>query len=271
MQKSTPDIVSLLVVVSTLLLALMVFFIIRYIMMYQERKFKDQQNVLELHKKFEETLLLSKLEIREQTLNHIGSELHANISHLVSLININLSELLHQSSPQARENILETKSMTRQLSTELRVLNASLNKDYINHIGFADALENEMKRLSKRLQIQVTSKGLPYRLPTDHDIILLRLCQEVLNNVLKYAKAKSVIALLDYSPDLFTLEITDDGVGFDVEQALRASAAKQSTGLINIQSRATHIKGKVFIESAPGDGTRFIIRIPVAKAENLLT
>jgi signal transduction histidine kinase len=84
----------------------------------------------------------------------------------------------------------------------------------------------------------------------------------VLNNILRYAKAKSVIATLHYSPESFTLEITDDGIGFEVHRELERSAEKVSTGLINIYKRARMIDGNVLIDSQPGKGTRFIITIP---------
>src|SRR5205085_4739409 len=140
---------------------------------------------------FSQTLHQSKLEIQEQILDHIAKELHANFSHLVSLININLAEILTQSNPGIKENIIETKSLAKQLLSELKALSASLNTDHIMHIGFAKALDNELNRLSKTKKIQVTftRSGEEYRLPPEHEIILFRLCQEILNNIVQYSKA----------------------------------------------------------------------------------
>jgi signal transduction histidine kinase len=238
--------------------------IVRYIFLYQRKKYRHIQEVVVLREDFNRTLLQSKLEIQEQTLDHIAKELHANFSHLVSLININLSELLPQSSDDMKENIKETKALAKQLMADLKALSASLNTDHTLHIGFSKALENELARLGnrKKYDIQFTRLGDEYRLSPEHEIILFRLCQEVLNNIIKYAKAATIKAILHYAPELLILEISDDGVGFDVETALAQSGGRESTGLLNIKRRAALINGGVTINSRPGEGTLVAIAIP---------
>lgn len=272
MQDNSSEVITLVILITTLLLLIFGSIIVRYIFLDQQKKYHHLQEVVELRETFNQTLLESKLEIQEQTLDHIAKELHANFSHLVSLININLSEILPQSSPQMKESILETKSLAKQLMGELKALNASLNTDHIMHIGFSSALENELNRLTHARRYEVALFkiiGEEYRLRPEHEIILFRLSQEVLNNIIKYAKAKSIMAILRYSPELFTLEIADDGIGFDVNRALEQSAEKQSTGLINIRKRARLINADVQIESEPDKGTRFIITIPQNKTQGL--
>src|SRR5687767_6086304 len=111
MQETSSVAISQIIFFSTLLILGFVVFIIRNIFLNQSRKFRHLQEVLEMREAYNE----SQLKIQEQTLDHISKELHANFSHLVSLININLSEILPQSSPQMRENIMETKSLAKQL------------------------------------------------------------------------------------------------------------------------------------------------------------
>ncbi len=262
MQETSSVAISQIILFSTLALLGCVIFIVRNIFLNQRRKFHHLQEVLEIRETFNKTLLESKLKIQEQTLDHIGKELHANVSHLVSLININLSEMLPQSSPRIKDNIIETKSLTKQLMSELKGLSASLNTDYIMHVGFSNALKKELNRHQKRFNVSFTISGEEYGLPPESSIILFRLCQEIIDNVLKYAQAKSVTALLQYSPELFTLEIADDGIGFDVNQVLEHSVEKNSTGLINMRKRAKLIDADVRIDSQPGHGTRFTITIP---------
>lgn len=268
MQSSSTEVISLIIIISTLLLLFLGGVVIRYVFLYQQRRYRHQHEVLEMRELFNQTLLQSKLEIQEQTLDHIAKELHANFSHLVSLININLSEILPQSSDETKEGIMETKSLAKQLLSELKALSASLNTDHIMHIGFSNALNNELSRLGKlrKYQVTFTKAGQEYRLKAEDEIILFRLCQEILNNTVKYAKAKSITALLDYSPNMFTLEISDDGVGFDAEAALHESAEKESTGLLNIRKRARLINADVTIKSEPGKGSKYIISI--LKSEN---
>ncbi|OOQ58790.1 hypothetical protein BC343_09075 [Mucilaginibacter pedocola] len=181
------------------------------------------------------------------------------------MININLAEILPQSSDSMKESVAETKSLAKQLLSELKALSASLNTDHIIHIGFAKAFDNELNRLIKTKRFTVTSSktGEEFRLRPEHEIILFRLCQEVLNNVIQYAQANVITAALTYSDGLFKLEIADDGVGFDVEKAILERAKKESTGLLNMQKRARLIDAEVDIKSVPGLGTNVIITVPV--------
>lgn len=231
--------------------------------MYQRKRFLHQQEMLELREEFNQTLLLSKLEIQEQTLDHIAKELHANFSQLVSLININLSEILPQSAEETKSSIIETKSLAKQLLSELKTLSASLNTDHIMHIGFERALNNELNRFlnTKKYEVTFTKKGQEYRLNPAREIILFRLCQEILNNSLRYSKAHKIDATIDYMPEVFKLELSDDGIGFDPE-AIFNSKEQNSTGIINIHKRASLINAIIEVISNKGKGTKYIITIP---------
>lgn len=263
MPSTSPQIISLTIIISTCLLLFFGVIIIRYIFLYQRKKYTHNQQVTQIREAFNSTLLESKLEIQEQTLDHIAKELHANFSHLVSLININLSEILPQGSGNMKESIIETKSLAKQLLSELKALSASLNTDHLMHIGFNNALNNELTRLkkAKKWQIIFSKSGLEYKLEPSHEIILFRLCQEILNNILNHAKANIITVTLDYRPELFTLEIADNGIGFDVQAVLEQKSETASTGLINMKQRAKLIHANLKFESNKDKGTKFIITI----------
>ena len=236
-----------------------------YVLLLKRSAYRTHsREISELKQQFSETLLRTQLEVQEKVLGDIARELHANFSNLLSLITINLSESLSKCPPEMREELLETKTIARQLLSELRETGISLNTDHIQHIGFRRAMENELNRFGRggRYRVRFSVAGEPYRLPPDHELILFRLCQEILNNIVKYAEAKSVDVGLDYSPALFTLQIADDGIGFDVPAAIGESADKNSTGLLNIRKRAQLINAGVEIRSRQGAGTSFVINIP---------
>ncbi len=265
MQSTISEVSILTLIITTILILVFGGAIIYFLFLYQRKKYKHQNEVIELKETFNKLLLQSKLEIQEQTLDHIAKELHANISHLVSLININLAEILAETNIEKKENILETKLLTKQLLSEIKTLSASLNTDHIMHIGFEKAFTNEISRLTKTKKYQVTfSKiGEPYRLKPEHEIILFRLCQEILNNIVKYAEAKSITILLDYAEHLFIVKISDNGIGFDKHLVLSTSAEKESTGLINMEKRARLINAEINIDSKINQGTDIIVSVPI--------
>jgi signal transduction histidine kinase len=266
MQSSTFA-TSLTIIISTILVLCLCIAIIYFLFLYQRKKFRHQQDLIEIREAFSQTLLQSKLAIQEQTLDHISKELHANFSHLVSLININLSGILPQITGNQRENVIETRSLAKQLMSELKALSANLNTDHIIHIGFVKALENELNRLAKtgKYEVITTKTGEVYRILAEHEIILFRLCQEVLNNIVKYSRASRISASLSFTPDNFMLTIADNGTGFDVEEALKQSGEKQSTGLLNIRKRASLINAAFSISSHYEEGT--VVTINIAHPE----
>ena len=264
MQTSDSVIGIFTILISTMLILLFGGIIIYYLFLYQKKRFLHQKEMLELREAFNQTLLQSKLEIQEETLDHISKELHANFSQLVSLININLSEILPQSSDKMKDSVIETKSLAKQLLSELKALSASLNTDHIMQIGFINAFNNELGRLSKtkRFEVVFATTGDAYRLRPEHEIILFRLCQEVLNNVLKYSKATMVDATLTYTLTQLQIKISDNGVGFDLQVVEKERAEKESTGMVNIKKRAKLINATVEINSSIGHGTTVTIKIP---------
>jgi len=263
MQDTSQEIV-VIVLVGTVTALSLTGLIVYLLFIYQRKRYRHQQELLELRESFNKTLLQSKLEIQEQTLNHISKELHANFGHLVSLININLSELMARGNDELKENILETKSLAKHLLGELKALSASLNTDHIMQIGFSKAFQNEIAAIGKRKRYEIafSKTDNEYRLSPEREIILFRMCQEILNNILKHAKASSINASLNYSLTEMTIEISDDGIGFDLGIANDQSSEKQSTGLLNIFNRAKQISAYVSVESKIDKGTKFVINIP---------
>jgi len=265
MQTSFSEITALTITISTVLILLFITLIIYFLFLYQRKRYQHQKELLALHEVFNQTLLQSKLEIQTQTLDFISKELHANVSHLLSVININLSEIISHSSEEMKESVVEVKSLAKQLLGEVKALSTGSNIDYIMRIGFIKALNNELHRLekTKKYQIKFTKPEDGFQLSGAHTIILFRLCQEVLNNIVKYAKATVITVSINRTPEGMCLEIIDNGTGFDMHLAELQSADKESTGLLNMRKRAKLINATASIYSEEGKGTAVKIIIPV--------
>jgi signal transduction histidine kinase len=264
MQSAFNEITLLTVLISTALILLFGASIIYFIFLYQRKRLSYQAEIAELREMFQSTLLHSKMEIQEQTLDHIAKELHDNFSPMVSVININLSAMLMRCPPDIKELVVETKAITKNLMTEFRSLSAALNTDHIMHIGFEGALERLLNQLSKSNMyvISIQKSGTSYRLSPEREIILFRMCQEVINNIVRHAKAKRISISLAFLSDLIKLEITDDGIGFDVNMVTSPMSQKEGTGISNISKRAQLINAKFSIDSIIDKGTKFTISIP---------
>jgi signal transduction histidine kinase len=146
---------------------------------------------------------------------------------------------------------------------EMRALSNSLNTDQISRIGFTRALEQYIDRLRKTgfYTINFINNDDEFRLQANKEIILLRMCQEVLNNIVKHADAKNITIRVLHHGRMYSVEITDDGNGFDPEMIITNPQKQDSTGLRNLRNRALIIDADLSVNSTPGTGTTIIISV----------
>jgi two-component system sensor kinase len=102
------------------------------------------------------------------------------------------------------------------------------------------------------------------RLLAETEAAAYRIVQEALNNVAKHARATECRVHLSRTPDTLHITIEDNGAGFDPTAA--RSVDRRGLGLVGIRERASHLKGAVVVESAPGEGTRLLVDLPVRRA-----
>jgi signal transduction histidine kinase len=260
MLKINSEILYTIVFGSVLVITLGIFIII-FLLQYQKKRFNHKQEIIQLQQSIQETLLQSQLEIKEQTLQHISYELHDNLGQVASLIKINLNTLQLEDTAKAAGKIEDTKELTRQLIGDLKALSISLNSDRLQQTGLSNALQQEVERLNKTGQFIATYSPPEYTpvLDSNKTIILYRMVQEVLNNMVKHSGAQHISVLFTASENLITLALSDDGAGFDIAEKMNSGGA----GLQNLQNRAKLIQAQLTIQSSPGTGTHVQIELPL--------
>ena len=253
--------VELFIVIGGVLTLLFIIFIVSFLLVNQKRHFHYLKEKQQLKNNFEQTLLQTQLEIQEQTLQHISRELHDNISQVASLIKINLHTFPLDNRDKAIAKLETTKDLMRQLITDLKMLSVSLNSDRISQSGLANALAAETEKINKTGAFAAFFEmcGSPPTLDNEKAIILYRMAQELINNILKHSAAKQIHILLAATEKFVTLAISDDGVGFDIEAKRTAGGA----GLLNLENRARLINAKLTMHSTPGNGSAVNIELPL--------
>ena len=247
--------------IAALVLMALVSFIIVFIVFYQRRRRTYINEMTEVKAKFQQILLQSQLEIKEQTLQHIGYELHDNLGQVASLIKINLNTLQLDDPVKVGQKIEDTKELVRQLITDLKSLSVSLNSERVSQLGIDKGLENEVERLNKTGQYEIVmqQEGSIPMLDANTTIILYRMSQEIINNIIKHSGAKRIVLSLNATSKFVILAFSDDGVGFDKEEKIKGGGS----GLMNLQSRAKLINAELTIKSTPGSGTVISIELHV--------
>jgi signal transduction histidine kinase len=136
-------------------------------------------------------------------------------------------------------------------------LSKSLHPDRILRIGIADAVQFELNKLQKFGEFRTSMKhpDKPIVLSTKNEIFLFRILQEILNNIVKHSRASHINVTMDFDGDNTSIEVRDDGQGFDVEKTLQRSTLTRGIGLSSMKNRMKMIGGSFEIKSAPGMGT----------------
>ena len=234
-------------------------FILLLSILYSRRQARNRTEKLLMEQSFSQTLLQSRLEIQEQTLQHISHELHDNLGQVASLIKINLNTIKIDDRDKALERLEDTKELTRQLITDLKSLSVSLGGQRITQLGLGKALEIEVQRLNKtgEFEAEFTQEGMLPKLDGDKATILYRMAQECINNMVKHSRATKILVDLKSRENLIILALTDNGVGFNTEEQLQSNGA----GLKNLHNRAQLINALLTIDSTPGSGTHVNIQL----------
>jgi signal transduction histidine kinase len=247
--------------ITTILLVIFLLVIINFVAIHSKRKLQFNNEKLQLQSQFSQTLLQSQLEIQEQTREHISKELHDNLGQIASLVKINLTTLptVLDDKVKTKQKIEETTDHVRRLIADIKSLSVSLGSDRVAKTGLARALETEVERINRTDQFTASfmQEGVMPVLDNDKSIILFRMAQEILNNIIKHSGAKEVNVLLKGAENLVILAVSDDGTGFNVEEKRNSGGA----GLLNLQNRAKLINANLSIQSSPGKGTQVTIEL----------
>ena len=200
------------------------------------------------------------LKAQEESRAETGRELHDNINQLLVGSTLYLKNIKTLSEKDAQHLDTAKKIITNAIE-EIRKLSSAFVPPSLNELSLKDAIglfTNRFKLQNTRLDldIQIDENKLEQGLK----INVYRIIQEQFNNITRHAAAGNVKIALLQTDDMLTLEIRDDGKGFDPQQK------KQGIGLTNILHRADVYNGKLEIDSSPGQGCRLQVSFPLTGA-----
>ena len=244
----------------TILLLVVAIGIIMLVLVYQKKQLQYIKDKEQLRAKFEKEILESKLEIQEQTLRNISQEIHDNIGQVLSLAKLNINTI-NFDEPQTlmQEKVKDISGLMNKAIQDLRDLSKSLHSDTITEKGLIGAIEYEFDLMKKAgaYDTSLTVYGDMYDLPDQKELILFRIFQEVINNIIKHANASSVQVAAHFYLERFILQIMDNGQGFEMNNI------NHGLGLKNMRNRSQVIGASYNIDSQPGNGTCIKIELPI--------
>lgn len=242
------------------------FLFYRNVMRKRNEMFLNEQK---MKNEFQQTLLQTQLEIQEQTLKTISEEIHDNVGQVLSLAKLNLNTMDISKTAQLQGKIDSALAQVSKAINDLRDLSKSFNTDNISAIGLVRAVEYELDMI-KKTGLHKTGfnvEGKIKRLEPQKELILFRIVQETLHNIIKHAGASSIWISARYTENDLELEIKDNGKGFDT-----AAAGDQDTGsglgIRNMNNRARLIGAEFNLSSIKDEGTSVAIVLPFVSKQN---
>jgi signal transduction histidine kinase len=199
--------------------------------------------------------------MKQQTMHHIGREIHDNVGQKLTLASLYTQQLAYENkAPMVQSTIENIGTIINQSLTELRQLSKSLTCNIIESNNLQELLMTECKRFNElkkcTIHFVVTSKipDLEYQTKS----VLLRISQEFIQNSVRHSQCKNINIIMNYTNNDLTISLEDDGKGFNVNKNKNAG-----TGLIHIKKRAKLIGALYTLESNKNEGTKLTLELPV--------
>lgn len=243
-------------IVTVIAIALLLVF---NIALKQKRNSLIEKQAAEL--KFISELNKTKQEIQDQTLTYIGRELHDNIGQLLTISKIHSNALIRNDAENKK--LIALDEMLDKAIVEIKQLSKSLDSSRIADFGFHKELLLEVSRINNtkaaKVNLQVAGRE---NLDAGKAIILYRILQEFISNAMKYSHCDTIHISLTYSSEFLQVEVSDNGIGFDM------NSVKRGSGLNNIQNRITLLHAAdVQFTSQANQGTWLLFKIPINNIE----
>jgi two-component system, NarL family, sensor kinase len=231
---------------------LMSVFVVAMVFLHRQRQVQNLQKIEQIKAEYEKTLLNIENEIQQETLTHVGRELHDNIGQLLSLTKLNLNS----SKPEKQA---EGKALVNQIIKEIRGLSKVLNLDWVESISLDEFITQQLGKIHSTgfCKTELESDHSLTQVPKDQKLILIRVIQECLNNAIKHAHPNIISIRIYQSEAERKIEISDDGKGFDM------TIDSNGSGLYNLAKRMETIGGKFNLTSRVGNGTQITLVLPI--------
>ena len=225
------------------------------------RALKEQENELR-------SLTLRLAEVEESERKHLAHELHDEVGQSLTALGVNLQILkddgLLAGSDSIQKRLDLSVTLVEKMTDQIRSVMTALSPPLMDDYGLLSSVRWLGEKISKLTGVRVEYAGATENLPrlgSLKEITLYRIIQEALTNAAKHAEAGSITISFEVTGGNISLEIIDDGKGFDLKKRKMTRESK-GWGLLIMRERILSLNGRFCIESRVGEGTRIKVEVP---------
>lgn len=194
----------------------------------------------------------------------VARELHDSTAQILTAVMLQLGAAAREStSGPLTERIATLRELAAEALEEVRSMSHMMHPRVLDDLGLAAALEwlARQTRTQEPFDVQVDADDPTPCIPAELASVLYRVAQEALRNAARHADARHVHVRLRCGSNVATLEVTDDGAGFDVREA---EERRPGMGLFSMRERVALVNGELTVSSAPRRGTRVVATVPLS-------
>ena len=215
----------------------------------------------------QQKVISSKIvENQENEQNRIAKEIHDGIGQMLTGLKFSLESINLDDKEKSAQKIEYLKKLALDIIKGVRTATFNLMPPELIDHGINSALAKlaqELSKLTGKNILFYNKSNFDKRLESLIEINIYRLTQEAINNAIKYADSTHIIIQLSHSNNILSINIDDNGKGFDIIGAEKKRNSESGMGLLFMKERIQYINGRVFINSIPDEGTRVTFNIPI--------
>jgi two-component system NarL family sensor kinase len=231
---------------SLFLLLILLIFIVFFVKQYIQNVRNSERETRILQQEHSDQLLRNSIETQEKEQERFAADLHDG---LITELNIFLLSNSRELKDPAVDVIQKCINTAREISH-------NLSPPLINDSNLIDLVEELSLSVEQKIKITLFVKDyVPIQFSLNSKMQLYRIFQELINNIIKHANSESANILIRNTSAYFCFKISDNGVGFDMDQS------EQGIGLNNIKTRVQVLGGICKFKSVLNHGTTFIVLI----------
>ncbi len=234
-------------------------------LIYNRRKLKEKALLQQTVMQQQQLAAAAILQAEENERQRIAKDLHDGVGQMMSAAKMNLSAFensMQFSDEEQKISFERIISLVDESCKEVRTVSHQMMPNVLLKSGLGKAVTEFLDKIDQKvLKINLYTEGLNENIDENIEIVLYRVLQESVNNVIKHSAATELDISLVKEAEGISATIEDNGKGFDIHHL----SEKAGIGLKNMRARVEYLKGTIDFDSSPGKGTLVAIFIPFYK------
>ena len=231
-----------------------------YFLQRNKRKLQEEKDLALIEER--DYRIKAEINAQEEERKRISKDLHDGVGQQLSALKMAWGQLVEDVKgkvPEVSDRLTKLTTVLNNSADEVRGISHQMMPRSLQELGLVPAIDDMLQKAFEFSTITYTFEQFKAqeRFEENVEIGLYRICQELINNVIKHAEASKVVVQLIRNNRYLVLIVEDNGKGLDL------SANQRGHGLMNIQSRLTTVNGSVNFEPSPTSGTAATIRVPI--------